>query len=79
MRTAGIREVRQNITALLEQVKKGREVTITDRGRVVARLVPPAPPLRKPFPDMTEFRRSLKSFTKSVSDAVIEERNESPY
>jgi prevent-host-death family protein len=74
MRTAGIREVRQNITALLEQVKKGREVTITDRGRVV-----PAPPLRKPFPDMTEFRRSLKSFTKSVSDAVIEERNESPY
>ena len=37
MKKAGIREVRQNITALIEQVKKGREIDITDRGKVVAR------------------------------------------
>ena len=39
MRTAGVREARQNLTNLLEDVRKGREVVITDRGRPVARLV----------------------------------------
>jgi len=33
MRSAGIREARQNLSALLEEVRKGREVVITDRGR----------------------------------------------
>lgn len=40
MRTAGIREARQNLSALLDEVKKGREVVITERGRPVAKLVP---------------------------------------
>ena len=73
MRTAGIRSVRQNITALIEQVKKGREITITDRGKAVARLVPPALPKSKPFPSHARFRKSLRSFAKSVSGAVIDE------
>ena len=50
MRTAGIREARQNLSALLEEVHKGREILITDRGRPVARLVPPLPLSAKPFP-----------------------------
>jgi prevent-host-death family protein len=29
MRTAGVREARQNLSALLDEVKKGREVMIT--------------------------------------------------
>ena len=37
MRTAGIREVRQNLSALLREVRKGREIVITDRGEPVAR------------------------------------------
>src|SRR5438094_10028310 len=32
MRTAGVREARQNLTDLLDDVKKGREIVITDRG-----------------------------------------------
>lgn len=76
MRTAGIREVRQNITALLEQVKKGREITITDRGKIVARLVPPAPPLGKPFPDLSAFRKKMPIIDPPVSQAIIEERDE---
>ena len=39
MRTAGVREARQNLSALLDEVKKGREVVITERGRPVAKLV----------------------------------------
>lgn len=42
VRQAGIREVRQNLSALLDIVRRGREVLITDRGRPVARLVPSA-------------------------------------
>lgn len=78
MRTAGIREVRQNISALLEDVKKGREIVITDRGKPVARLVGP-PSERKPFPSNTEFRNSLKSFSGSVTESLLREREESPY
>jgi prevent-host-death family protein len=40
MRSAGIREARQDLTSLLDDVRKGREVVITERGRPVARLVP---------------------------------------
>jgi prevent-host-death family protein len=52
MRTAGVREARQNLTDLLDDVKKGREIVITDRGRPVARLAPVE--RRRPFPVLEE-------------------------
>jgi prevent-host-death family protein len=83
MKTVGIREARQNITALIEEVKKGREVMITDRGKPVARLVGPPPVLsKKPFPDLSKFRASLKlppGTGDALVQAIIDERNESPY
>ena len=36
MRKAGIREARQNLSVLLDEVREGREVLITDRGKPVA-------------------------------------------
>src|SRR5207244_2142437 len=56
MRTAGVREARQNLTDLLDDVKKGREIVITDRGRPVARLAPVE--RRRPFPDLSRVRRA---------------------
>jgi prevent-host-death family protein len=76
MRTATVKELSTNIRDLLAEVKKGLEVTITDRGKVVARLVPPAPPMGKPFPDLSEFRRRMPIVDPPVSQAVIEERDE---
>jgi prevent-host-death family protein len=35
-----VREVQHNLAALLEEVRKGREIAITKRGHVVARIVP---------------------------------------
>jgi prevent-host-death family protein len=35
-----VTELRQNLPAYLEQVRKGKEVQVTVHGRVVARLVP---------------------------------------
>lgn len=79
MKTAGIREARQNLTSLIEEVRKGREVVITDRGKPVARLVPPSPPARRPFRSMAWFRRTMPVIDPPVSQAVIDEREESEY
>jgi prevent-host-death family protein len=79
MRTAGIREVRQDLTSLLDDVRKGREVVITDRGRPIARIVPVVQ--RKPFPDLSAFReRFHKRFGDlgfSLSDELIKDRADS--
>ncbi|AUX39541.1 Phd_YefM [Sorangium cellulosum] len=36
-----VTEIRQNLPSWLERVRGGEEVAIIDRGRVMARLVPP--------------------------------------
>lgn len=43
MRTIGIRALKQNASAVVADVASGEAITITDRGRPVARLVPLAP------------------------------------
>jgi prevent-host-death family protein len=40
MQRVGIRELRQNATAVLRRVAAGEVVEVTDRGRAVARIVP---------------------------------------
>jgi prevent-host-death family protein len=79
MKKAGIREARQNLSALIDEVKKGREIVITDRGKPVARLAPLEKRSRLPFPDLTEFRRRMPKVDPPVSRAVLEEREESPF
>ena len=74
MRTAGVREARQNLTELLDDVKKGREIVITDRGRPVARLAPLEP--RRPFPDLSRVRRAFRGPDPALSQAVLEERED---
>ena len=74
MRKSGIREARQNLSALIDEVKKGRVVVITERGRPVARLVPPTPGRGKPFPNRLAFRRTMPILTPPVSTSIIEER-----
>ena len=36
----GVRELRQNLSKYLERVKAGEDLLVTERGTVVARLVP---------------------------------------
>ena len=76
MPKAGIREARQNLSALIEEVKKGREVVITDRGKPVARLVPPSPALARPFPDRTAFRRTMPRLRPPLSSSIAEARED---
>ena len=76
MKEAGIREARQNLTALIDEVRKGHEVTITDRGKPVARLVPPRAAKNGPFRGRAAFRRSIPALTKPLSSAIIDDRND---
>ncbi len=74
MRTAGVREARQNLSALLDEVRKGREVVITERGRPVAKLVPPDRPRGKAVPNLAAFRRTMPVLDPPLSAAVSRER-----
>ena len=76
MRTAGIREARQNLSALLDEVKKGREVVITERGRPVAKLVPPDRGPRRGVPNLAAFRRRMPVLDPPLSTTVAEERED---
>jgi len=76
MRTAGVREARQNLSALLDEVKKGREVVITERGRPVAKLVPPDRRRGKGVPNLAAFRRTMPVLDPPLSTTIVEERED---
>ena len=40
METIGIRELRQHASRVLDRVRRGEVVVVTDRGRAVARIYP---------------------------------------
>lgn len=73
-----VREVRQQLRRLLEQVQAGDEVVVLRRGVEVGRLVPPeqkAPPL----PDLSSFRASVRLRGRAVSQSIREARGSSRY
>jgi prevent-host-death family protein len=76
MRTAGVREARQNLSALLDEVRKGREVVITERGRPVAKLVPPDRPRGKGVPNLASFRRKMPVLDPPLSETVARDRED---
>jgi len=43
MDSVGVRELRQNLSVYLRQVKAGQSFAVTERGREVARLTPSGP------------------------------------
>jgi prevent-host-death family protein len=59
MKTATVRELRNHYTSLLDLVKAGEEIVITQRGKRVARLVPdqPEPPKTVNWADAPEITR----------------------
>jgi prevent-host-death family protein len=76
MKKAGIREARQNLSALIAEVRKGHEITITDRGKAVARLVPPRPAEAKPFGGRAAFRLRMQQLAAPLSSAILDGRAE---
>jgi prevent-host-death family protein len=48
VQTIGIRELKSRLSEIVRAVKAGEHVLVTDRGTVVAELVPPGRPTRDP-------------------------------
>jgi prevent-host-death family protein len=53
-KTVGVRELRQNLSRYLERVKDGETLTVTERGREVARLVPSRPDVDPYYLELAE-------------------------
>ena len=80
MRIIPLSEFRANASAMLDLVEKGETVRILRHGKPVAELVPlqPAPPAKTPS-WKRPFEPVQLSPSASLSMAVLDERNESPW
>lgn len=76
MRTVGTFEAKTHLSALLDQVQRGAEITITKHGKAIARLVPVGVVSRDRLQDtaarLKAFRRGRRLGNLSVK-ALIEE------
>jgi antitoxin (DNA-binding transcriptional repressor) of toxin-antitoxin stability system len=73
-----VREAREGLRRLLDQVQAGDEVVVLRRGVEVGRLVRPE---RKtpPLPDLTGFRASIKIRGQALSESIREARRRSRF
>jgi prevent-host-death family protein len=76
MHSVTAKEARKIFSDLLNEAKHGAAISITLRGREVARLVPPESVDDAGFPDMSEFRKSITVKGKPTSQTVIDMRDE---
>ena len=74
----GMREARQRLRLLLDQVQAGDEIVVLRRGLEVGRLVR-AQRRIAPLPDLSEFRASLKLRGSALSREINQARRSSPY
>ena len=76
MRTVGTFEAKTRLSALLEQVERGEEITITRHGRAIARLMPVTPisrdRLEQTVARLKAFRRGRR-LGDLTAKALIEE------
>lgn len=86
----GVRELRNNLSRYLEQVKKGKEIVVTERGKPIARLsglerkrtmeelieAGLITPAKKPKGPARRPRVKPKG---SVTELLLEMKRESPY
>lgn len=49
MTSVSVHEAKTHLSRLLREIAKGREIEITNRNRIVARIVPPDAPKKKPL------------------------------
>ena len=80
MKTATIRQVRNEFGTVLAWVAAGEEVTVLNRRKPVARLLPPRPEPAAPvqWPDFAaRAKRILGDRKTHMVDALLRERKES--
>ena len=58
IKNIGIKEARQNLPGLIDQVEAGEEIMITRQGKAVAKLIP-APVIQRKLPSLKDFRLGI--------------------
>ncbi len=70
-RTVGLRELKNRLSEYVRMVRAGKHVQVTDRGRVVAELLPPGTSADgEPHPGLAALRRRglLRPGAKNTAD-----------
>jgi prevent-host-death family protein len=75
---ANVKDVRNNLRAYLDRAEAGEEIVVLRRGKEVARIVPPQREGGK-FPDLTEFRKSIKLRGEGPLESLLKLREETRY
>ena len=57
--TVSVRELKGKLARYLKRAAAGEDVTVTSRGRSIARLIPAAPQDEEREPDAAELRRRI--------------------
>lgn len=65
-----IAEAKAHLSALIEQVERGEAVTLTKRGKPVARIVSLVEPAQKPKIDLDELRKFHATMQMSKIDSA---------
>ena len=74
MKTASVGEIQKNFSRILKEIKAGEEITVTRRGKPVAKITPLGPKKEIDWPDF--YNEAIESRGKSASDLVIEGRED---
>ena len=75
MRTVSIREARQKLRTLLDDVAAGEEIVLVRRGKAVARLVPAGDTANR-LPSLADFRRSIQLRGTTLGEELAAAREE---
>ena len=79
MDTVSLSDARRRLSDLVRAAEHGESVTITRRGKEVARIVPAQRAPAAGLPDLSDFRASIEAEGKSLSQTVIDMRAEERY
>jgi prevent-host-death family protein len=72
MTSVSVHEAKTHLSRLLREIAEGGEIEITNRNRVVARIVPPAPAKKKPLLGALKGKISFdESFFEPLSEEEL--------
>jgi prevent-host-death family protein len=78
MAQVSVRAARKRLRELIDLARSGEDVTILRHGRPVARIVGERSP-PEPFPDFTDFRRTIVLRDDAMNDVVDVMRRDGRY
>ena len=74
MLEVNVKEARSKLSSLLDRVERGEEIVINRRGKKVALLI--SPKKKNALPSLKDFRASISTTGKPLSETVINMRKE---